>query len=101
LLYLKKRKKVMNQKAARHKINQLTQKIPLFLLPLLLLLPSGCARMVVSRFEAPMQATMERQNDLDLLYQGMPTLLLLNETLLADYPTDPGLLLNSVRAESS
>lgn len=91
----------MDLNAARHKIYQLGKKSPLFLLPLLLLLQNGCVKMIASRFEAPMQATMERQDDLDLLYQGMPTLLLLNETILADYPNDESLLLNSVRAESS
>ncbi|MEJ2688555.1 MAG: TRAP transporter TatT component family protein [Deltaproteobacteria bacterium] len=92
----------MNQFAARHKINQVGQKIPLFLLSLfLLILQNGCVRMAISQFNSTMQTTLERQKDIDLLYQGLPTLLLLNQTMLADHPNDTSLLLNSVRAESS
>lgn len=91
----------MNLKAAWRKINQPGKKILLFLLPVFFLLLNGCARMVISRFNEPMQVTLERQGDIDLLYQGMPALLLLNESMLADYPDFPSLLLNAVRAEDS
>lgn len=87
---------------ARHRVNQLGKKIPSFLLPFCMLaLTSGCARLVAAKFSEPMQTTLERQKDLELLYQGMPALLLLNETILADNPGDQDLLLNEVRAESS
>lgn len=91
----------MNPNAIWRKINQPGKKILLFLLPLLFLLLSGCTTMIISRFNRPMQATLERQGDLDLLYQGMPALLLFNESMLTDCPHSPTLLLNEVRAEDS
>ena len=92
----------MKLPAATPKVNQLIKKIPFFLLLFYLLsLTAGCARFMAAKFSRPLQTTLEQQADLELLYQGLPSLLLLNETLLADYPEADDLLLNSVRAESS
>jgi hypothetical protein len=78
--------------------------IPKFLLFLLLplfFLLSGCASMIAFQFTDPVQQTIERQEDLDLLYHGLPSLLLLQESMLLDQPDSSSLLQTAVRGESS
>lgn len=57
--------------------------------------------MIASQFNNPVQQTIERQQNLDFLYHGLPSLLLLQESLLLDQPDSPDLLLAAVRGESS
>jgi len=72
----------------------------LLFLVLLALASSGCSRMIAGRFASSMQATMEEQNDIDQVYEGLPALLLLQESILGPHP-DEKILLAAVRGESS
>ena len=62
---------------------------------------SGCAGLVTREFSAPLQATLEDTKDLDLLASGLPSLLLLQETLRRRRPHDPTVLRNGVQAWAS
>lgn len=75
-------------------------KFILFLLLSLMLTTSGCAGMIASRLADSMQSTMERQSDIDLLYQGLPSLLLLQEAMLNEQTDNATLLLAAARGES-
>ncbi len=67
-------------------------------LPLLL---SGCASLLVPPLVTPLQQSLERQSDLDLLRDGTPSLLLIMDGLLTASPDDRRLQVAAARAYSS
>lgn len=62
-----------------------------------LLLVGGCAPFNLTR----LAANLNRQADLDLVCEGSPAYLLILDSLLAEHPDDPELLLGGVQAYTS
>jgi tetratricopeptide (TPR) repeat protein len=68
---------------------------------LLFTLIGGCASMVVDPLIDPLNHSLQRQTDLNLVREGTPTLLLMLDGLIADNPDNRKLLLTATQAYSS
>ena len=62
---------------------------------------SGCASMIVDPLVSPIEHSLEQQQDLDLLHDGAPTLLLMIDGFLAKAPNDRKLLISGTKAYAS
>ena len=61
----------------------------------------GCTSLIVDPLVTPFERSLEQQENLDLLHDGAPTLLLMIDGLLVNDPTDPKMLIRGVKAYSS
>lgn len=66
----------------------------------LLLLLSGCTRLLVEPMLEPLERSLAGQHDLDLLYDGTPALLLIMDGLVETAPTDTKILTSAIRAHA-
>lgn len=71
------------------------------LLPLLLLLNSGCTAVIVNPLLDPLTLSLQKQTDLDLLQEGAPSLLLLLDGLIANDPYNDRLLMTAAKANGA
>ena len=73
------------------------------LLPLLALslIVSGCTSLIIKPIFEPLSASLQQQEDLDLLKEGAPSLLLMMDGLLSSDPQNLALLLDTTKAYSS
>ncbi len=62
---------------------------------------NGCAGLVVRQMATPLRQTLEDTTDLQLLADGLPSLLLLHDSLRARYPGNIDILRDGVRAWGS
>lgn len=73
----------------------------LALTSLLFSLIGGCASVIVDPLIDPLNHSLQRQTDLNLVREGTPTLLLMLDGLIADNPDNRKLLLTATQAYSS
>ena len=62
---------------------------------------TGCASMVVDPLIDPLNHSLQRQTDLNLVREGAPTLLLMLDGLIAEHPDNRKLLLTATQGYSS
>lgn len=68
---------------------------------LLLLLAGGCSSMLSSNLLEPLSASLKKQTDLQLLYDGAPSLLLMIDGFIASDPENEQLLITGIQAYAS
>lgn len=62
---------------------------------------SGCAALIIDPLVAPLEQSLEQQENVDLLHDGTPSLLLMIDGLLANDPHNQKLLISGTKAYSS
>ena len=87
---------------SRHsQLSQVATWLRLALAGLLFSMIGGCASMVVDPLIDPLNHSLQRQTDLNLVREGTPTLLLMLDGLIAEHPDNRKLLLTATQAYSA